>query len=388
MIWRKVKTNMDKNISHKICSRCVCDTTIKSIKFDSASECNFCKSYDYLRSFYKKEKDLQTFEKIVSNIKKEGGGKTYDCIIGLSGGTDGTYTLLLAKKNGLRPLAVHFDNGWSKNVAQKNIKKACDTLQVDLYTYVVDWEEFKDIQKSFIKAGVPDLEVPTDIGIQGVLYKIAKEEKVKYILSGANFLNEGTVPVDWSYIDGTYLKDIHKKFGTREIKSFPVCTIFDIATHTFLLGIKQIPILNYIDYSKEKAKKELEETLGWEYYGGHHFENLYTHFAVGYLAVKKFGFDRRKIFYSALIRLGEMTREEALEKIKESIPFNQTDLDYIIRKLGFSHDEFKEIIESKPKTFLEYKSSYGLLQLFGFVIKILSTLGIVSPVVYEKYIKK
>ncbi len=379
---------MNKNTSHKICSRCVCDTTIKSIKFDERGECNFCKSHDFLKSFYEKQKDLNKFEKIIASIKKAGKGKNYDCIIGISGGTDGTYTLLLAKKHGLRPLAVHFDNGWSKNVAQKNIKKACDKLNIDLYTYVVDWEEFKDIQKSFIKASVPDLEVPTDIGIQGTLYKIAREENIKYILSGANFSNEGTVPADWSYIDGTYLKDVHAKFGRRKIKSFPVCTIFDIAINTFFYGIKQIPILNYIDYSKQKAKKELEETLGWEYYGGHHFENLYTHFAVGYMAVKKFGFDRRRIFYSALIRIGEMKRDEALVALKEPVSFSQTDIDYIIRKLGFSVEEFREIMDSKTKTFREYKSSYDVLQLFGFLIKILSVFGIISPVVYEKYIKK
>lgn len=379
---------MEKNSYYKICSRCICDTTIKNISFDDKGECGLCKSHDFLRFFYEKEKNSSKFEKIISNIKKSGKGKKYDCIVGISGGTDGTYTLLLAKQKGLKPLAVHFDNGWSKTVAQKNIKNACEKLNIDLYTYVVDWEEFKDIQKSVIKAGVPDLEVPTDIGIQGALYKIAKEEKIKYILSGANFANEGTVPVDWSYIDGTYLKDIHKKFGKRKIKSFPICTVFDIAINTFLYNIKQVPILNYLDYSKEKAKKELSEVLSWEYYGGHHFENLYTHFAVGYMAVKKFGFDRRKIFYSALVRIGEMTREEALEKIQDSIPFNEADLDYVIRKLEFSKEEFQEIMNSKPKTFLEYKSSYRLLQIFSFLIKFLSALKIISPVVYEKYVKK
>lgn len=374
--------------SHKICSRCVCDTTIKSIHFDDKGECSLCKSHDALESFYKKEKEGGAFQKIVSVIKKKGQGKKYDCIIGISGGTDGTYTLLLAKKFGLRPLAVHFDNGWSKNVAQKNIKKACDILHIDLYTYVVDWEEFKDIQRAFIKAGVPDLEVPTDIGIQGTLYKIAKEEGIKYILSGANFLNEGTVPADWSYIDGTYLKDVHKKFGQKKLKSFPVCTIWDIAVNTFFRKIRQIPILNYIDYSKQKARKELEETLAWEYYGGHHFENLYTHFAVGYMAVKKFGFDRRKIFFSALIHMGEMTREEALAILKESIEFNQKDLEYTVRKLGFSHEEFERIMKSPTKTFHEYKTSYGMLQMFGLIVKILSITGVISPVIYEKYIKK
>lgn len=377
-----------KNSNYQICSRCVCDTSLKSIRFDKKGECNFCKSYDTLRDYYVKERHQGKYKKIILDIKRSGEGKPYDCIVGISGGTDGTYTLMLAKKEGLRPLAVHFDNGWSKDVAQKNIKKACEKLGVDLYTYVVNWEEFKDLQKSFIKASVPDLEVPTDIGIQGTVYNVAKKEGIKYILTGANFTNEGTVPPEWSYIDGAYLKDVHKKFGQKKLKTFPVCTIWDIGINTLFRGIKQIPILNYTDYTKRQAREELEKELDWEYYGGHHFENIYTHFAVGYMAVEKFGFDRRKISNSALIRCGEMTREEAVRDIEKLIHFERSDVDYVIRKLGFSEEEFRNLMEMPTKTFREYKSSFRMLKVFGIVVKILVLMGMISPVVYEKYVKK
>ena len=231
---------------------------------------------------------------------------------------DSTYTLYLAKQLGLRPLAVHFDNGWNSDTAVTNIKNATSKLDVDLHTCVIDWEEFKDLQKSFLKASVPCIEVPTDVAIHGTLFKTAKEEKVKYILGGQSFMTEGTVPREWSYIDGTYIKSVHKLFGRVPLKSYNNATIYQIAYYLFVKRIKQIPFLNYVDYSKEKAKEILEKELGWKYYGGHHYENIYSHFAFGWYLYHKFGIDKRKVSFSAQIRSGKMTRQVALAKMNEN----------------------------------------------------------------------
>lgn len=205
------------NSDLKFCKRCGFDTTISSIKFDENGMCNFCKSHDLLMEFY--PRDEKVLEKrrneLVNKILNSGKKRQYDCIVGVSGGTDSIYTLYMAKKEGLSPLAVHFDNGWNTDIAVKNIENATTKLDVDLYTYVVDWEEFKSLQKAFLKASTPDIEVPTDVAIHGALYKLASKEKIKYILGGQNFMSEGTVPREWSYIDGTFVNSINKLYGEK-----------------------------------------------------------------------------------------------------------------------------------------------------------------------------
>lgn len=371
-----------------ICSRCVCDTTIPGIRFDDRGVCNFCKSHDLLLQYYPQdETDRQhLLNELVDRIKQRGKKKKYDCIVGVSGGTDSTYTLYMTKKLGLRPLAVHFDNGWDTVTAVTNIKNATSKLDIDLYTYVVDWEEFKNLQVAFLKASVPGIEVPTDVAIHGALYRAAIKEGVKYILGGQSFMTEGTVPRDWSYIDGTYVKSVHRKYGTVPLKTFPNATIYQIAYYTFIKNIKQIPLLNYIRYSKEEAREILQKELDWTYYGGHHYESVYTHFSSAWFLYRKFNIDKRKISLSGPVRMGHMLRREALEDLGHPPPIDQEIAGYCIKKLGLTQKEFDEIMALPPKTFHDYHTSYPLLQKCRFLLRMAAKLKFITPVLYEKYV--
>lgn len=372
----------------RVCSRCVLDTTIKSIRFNDKGECNFCESHDRLLTYYPQDAKVkkQRLDELVAKIKLAGKGKDHDCILGVSGGTDSTYSLYMAVQLGLRPLAVHFDNGWSSDIAVSNIKKACSKLKIDLHTYVVNWEEFKNIQIAFLKASVPCIEVPTDSAISGTLYRQAKQEGIKYILSGISFVTEGTVPREWSFIDGTYIKNINKTFGKVPIQSYPLLTMFDLFRYTFVDGIIHIPFLNYFDYSKQQAKDILEKELDWKYYGGHHYENIYSHFAFGWYLLQKFNIDKRKITLAAQVRMGHVTREEALKILSTPPEVKKETIEYVITKLGLKSEEFNELLTLPPKTFLDYPTSYPLLKRFSFVMKLAVKLNLVTPVAYEKFV--
>ncbi len=359
----------------KICARCVMDSDVIGIRFDDKGICNYCKIYDQWNKNFpinkESEKKLKT---IIEKIKKNGKNKKYDCIVGVSGGLDSTYTLYYAKKKGLRPLAVHIDNGWNTELSVNNIKNAVSKLGVDLYTRVLDWEEFKDLQVSFLKASVPDAEIPTDIAIRSVLYKAAAKEKVKYILTGVSFRTEGKIPQSWTYLDGRYIKDVQKKFGTKKLKDFPNFTLLDRIYYKNIRRIKRVNLLYYMDYSKEKVQKLLMKELGWRPYPGKHYESIYTRFIQAYLLPKKFNIDKRKVHFSALINSGQMTREEALEKLKEP-PYPEDkmeeDLEYVIKKLDLTREEFEEIYNRSPKTFLDYSTSYSLIKLFRIPLKLM-----------------
>lgn len=366
------------------CTRCLCDTTIPHLRFDESGVCNLCQSHDKLAAHYLRDRE-DKFKKLIGAIKKAGIAKKYDCIIGVSGGTDSMYTLFLAKQQGLRPLAIHFDNGWDKDVAVQNIKKVCDSLQIDLYTYVVNWEEFKNLQIAFLKASVPDIEVPTDIAIHGTLYAMARKYDISYILGGQCFFAEGTVPSDWSFIDGTYVKDIQKKFGTRPLKTYPLITVWQIAWNTIVRGIKQIPILNYVPYTKDAARQILKKEFGWFDYGGHHYENTYSHFAFGYYSLEKFGIDKRKISLSGPIRSGTLDRYEAHKQlaVKPTVP--EEYIEYVIKKLSLTKEQFDAILKQPNKSFRDYRTSYQWLRLLRPIIGLAASAGLISRVVYEKF---
>jgi N-acetyl sugar amidotransferase len=364
------------------------DTTVNGIQFDVNGVCNFCNSHDKLLEYYKQDEIIrkESFGKLIEQIKKTGKDQKYDCIVGISGGTDSTYTLYMAVKNGLRPLAVYFDNGWGSEIAVQNIKNATKKLNVDLFTYVVDWEEFRELQIAFLKASVPCVEVPTDVAISATLYNLAKKENVKYVLSGASFITEGTVPKDWSYIDGTYVKSVNKLFGKSKLISYPNLTIYQIFIYTFLNGIKQIPFTNFFYYDKNDARKILETELDWQYYGGHHYENIYSYWAFGWYTYHKFGIDKRKVSLSGPVRMGRLSKEVALKQISEPPPVNEDTTKYVIKKLGLSETEFEEIMNAPIKSFRDYKTSYNMILKFKFLIKFLTDRKILSPVVYEKFL--
>lgn len=371
-------------MENQVCNRCVLDTTVPEIVFNSDGVCQYCSIYDEMDKKYPINKQL--FNLYINKIKKDGKNKKYDCIVGVSGGTDSSYTLYLAKQNNLRPLAVHFDCGWNSKVAVENIKKLCKKLDVDLFTYVVNWEEFKELQKSFLFASTPDADIPTDIGILGTLFRTAKKERIKYILNGHSFRTEGIAPIGWTYYDGYYLKKIQKKFGKKKLKTFPNFTIYDFVKYNFIKKIKVIQILNYIEYSKKNAKELLKKEFDWKDSGGHHHECVYTHFFQSYYLPEKFNIDKRKTEFSAKILSKQITRKEALLYINNNTyPKDLEVIKYTKNKLEISEADFNNIMKNKVKSFMDYPSYVSLFKTFKFFIKLMYKLKLIPDIVYLKY---
>lgn len=373
--------------TNKICTRCVMDDTVKGITFDENGECTFCKIHDDLeKKFPLNEETPKRLKQLVEKIKRDGEGKTYDCIVGVSGGRDSTFTLYNAVKLGLRPLAVHFDNGWNSEIAVQNIKRATDILKVDLHTHVADWEEFKDLQRSFLFASVPDAEVPTDWVIFSVLFGEAARYNVKFIVHGHSFRTEGTTPLSWTYMDGKYVQDVQEKFGKLKLKSFPNMKMSKYIYYSLVKKINQLRILYYFHYNEKEVLKVLENELGWKNYGDKHHESKYTAFFQAYILTRKFNIDKRKLHYSAKVRNNQLTRAEALEVIK-SDPYNGgiESLDYCLKKLDLTYADFNKIMGETPKSFMDYKSYFPLIKTFKKPISWGNKIGIVPDTVYKKY---
>jgi N-acetyl sugar amidotransferase len=363
------------------------DDTVPGITFDENGICPFCKIHDEIQRKYPlNEYSEAQLRNLADRISRDGKGKKYDCIVGISGGRDSTYTLYNTVKLGLRPLVVHFDNGWNSELAVQNIKNATKILGVDLYTHVADWEEFKDLQRAFLKASVSDAEVPTDWVIFSVLFKIASREKVKYIIHGHSFRTEGTTPLTWTYMDGRYVNCIHKIFGSRKIKSFPIMGILNYLYYTLIRGISQERILYHINYDEKEVMKLITEELNWLDYGGKHHESKYTAFFQGYILTRKFNIDKRKLHYSALIRSGQMARVDALAKV-QSDPYSggMELLEYCLKKLDFTNEEFSQIMNELPKSFMDYKSYFSFVKRMKKPIRWATKMGIVPETVYLKY---
>lgn len=330
------------------------------IYFDEQGVCNYCHRYDELVDQHIVKGDrTESLQALIADMKKHRNKNGYDCIIGISGGVDSCYAAYLAKKNGLNPLLFHLDNGWNSSLASQNIHSTAKKLDIDLYTHVVDWEEFKDIQLSFIKASVVDIELVTDFAIIAGMYNLAYKQNLKYVISGHNVSSEGALPQQWIHwkTDFLNIKAIHKKFGKRKIKTFPKMGYFKKAFYVQFKKIKIVPFLNYFDYDKEKAKQILIDEIGWVDYGAKHYESIFTRFYQAYILPKKFGVDKRKAHLSALICAGQVSREEALEKIKEKpyeYPGVKEDKEYVLKKFGFTEAEFDRIMAEKPKKHTDY----------------------------------
>ena len=348
------------------CSKCVLDTNGNSeIFFDNNGVCNYCHEYiEKAKSrLISPEKRKSELKKIVSEIKSNPGKSDYDCIIGVSGGVDSTFTAHLVKKLGLNPLAVHFDNGWNSELAVHNIEKTLKNLNIDLYTYVVNWEEFRDLQLSFLKSSTPDGEIPTDHAILSTLYKIASAYNVKYIVSGNNFKNEGVMPLKWAYghIDWKYIKNIQKRFGEKKLKTYPYFNLKKFLWYTIIKKIKMVSILNYIDYDKDDAMQILENDLGWEYYGGKHYESNYTKFFQGVILPEKFKIEKRKLHLSAQILSNQISKNDAILLLKEPIYPKDSlahDKEYIIKKLEIDEAKYDKIMKDDIKFFKDYPNNY------------------------------
>jgi N-acetyl sugar amidotransferase len=370
-----------------VCSRCLLDTTVPEIRFDSDGVCQYCKIHDVQEKKYPLGPEGKAnLDKVLERIRAKGKGRQYDCIIGVSGGTDSTYMLLLAKKYGLRPLAVHFDNGWNSEIAVGNIKRAIDKLGIDLYTVVADWNEFKDLQKAFLRASVPDAEVPTDYAIYSVLFDVASKKGIKFVLQGHSFRAEGTSPIGWTYMDGRYIRSVHSRYGTGKIKSFPVLSLSQLLYKIFVKRIKEVRLLEYVEYNKREVKTILKKELDWVDYGGHHHESNYTRFFQSYMLPKKFGIDKRKTEFSAWVRSGHMKREDALAALKsEEYPYSDEDVRYMLKKLDLSEEEFSAMMKAPVKSFRDYPTYQPLIRAMRWPIKMASKMGLVPEILYLKY---
>jgi len=323
----------------------------------------------------------KALDALVERMRVDGEGREYDCIIGVSGGVDSTYVAYLVKQLGLRPLAVHLDNGWNSELAVKNIERVLKTLGIDLYTYVIDWEEFKDLQVAFLKASTPDGEIPTDHAIFSLLWREAAHRGVKYIISGMNFTTESISVPDWAYghSDWRYIKDVHGKFGKAKLRTYPRFSLLYLLYVNFVRRVRTVSILNYIDYDKNEAMKLLTDKLGWEYYGGKHHESIYTRFFQGYILPKKFGIDKRYGHLSDLINAGQLSREAALQEVKAP-PYPEyqqaEDLEYVTKKLGLRGGAFDDIMALPCKTFREYRNSYSVVEFMKSIATRLRRVGL------------
>lgn len=369
----------------EICTKCVMDRTDPDISFDEHGVCNHCKRYDDELSsrVFTAEEGKKELSRLVSRIKRDGAGSDYDCIIGVSGGVDSTYVAWLVKDLGLRPLAIHFDNGWNSELAVKNIEKVLKSLEIELYTYVIDWPEFKDLQLSFLRSDTPDGEVPTDHAINALLFRQAEKRNIKYIINGLNFKSESMKVEKWAYghADWRYIKNIHKIFGKKTLKNYPHFSLFDLFKFVVLRKIKVVSILNYVDYRKDEVMQFLQEQLGWVYYGGKHYESIYTRFYQSYLLPEKFNIDKRKGHLSDLIRSEQLTRVEALSELRRPTIDSETlnrDLKFVRKKLGLSEEQLTDIICQKPKYFTDYPNNSKKIYFLKRVLNKLRSKGIMN----------
>ncbi len=362
----------------KICSRCVMDTTATEITFDDKGICNFCHQYDNVttKDLYIDKGGEERLNNLIAKIKKDGKNRQYDCLIGISGGVDSSYVAYLVKKvYGLRALAIHLDNGWNSELAVANVEHIVKKLDIDLSTYVLDWKEFKDIQTSFLKASVSNVEIPTDHAIWALLIKTAAKHKIPYIIAGNNVVTESIMPESWLYgsKDSKFIKSIHKQFGKIKLKTYPSLSTFDYIDYLLVRGIRWVPILNYINFIKSDAKQLLIDELGWRDYGGKHYESIFTRFFHSYYLPVKFGYDLRKSYLSALVCSGQMSRANALEELKQA-PIDpellKQDRDYVVKKLGLTEEEFEQILANPNKDFSDYPNNDALWRNFSWLIKI------------------
>ncbi len=346
---------------YQICTRCVMDTTDLEITFDEQGHCNHCTEFIGKRAKHKyqgKESD-DAIAQIIEDMKRAGKGSDYDCVIGVSGGTDSCYAAYILKQKGLRVLAVHLDNGWNSEEAVQNVKNVARKLDIDYESYVLDWEEFKDLQLAFLKASVPEAETPTDMAIPAACHHYASKYNVKYIISGGNFATEGILPPSWHYNakDMRYFNYIQKTFGQKKLKKFPTFGFEKETYYKMVKGIKIIYLLNYVPYVKEDAMEFLKQNLDWKYYGGKHYESKYTGFIQSYYLYEKFPIDYRRATLSSQICLGDATREQALEELKTK-PYDpvkvEAEKQYIAKKLQIPLEEFERIINLPAKWYWDY----------------------------------
>lgn len=355
------------------------DTSDSAIVFDDKGVCDHCTTFykTIEPNWHTDERGRRELEILAERIQQNEKNKDFDCIIGMSGGADSSYLVYLAKeKLGLRPLVFHVDAGWNSQEAVNNIEKLVDKLGLDLYTEVIDWMEMRDLQLAFFKSGVPHVDTPQDHAFFATMYKFAEQHKIKYILTGANYSTECVRnPIEWMYYqsDSIQLRDIHGKFGSRPLKTFPTTSILKHKVWLpYVKGIRVERPLNYVPYIKEDAIRLLANKFGWQPYPQKHFESRFTKFYEGYWLLRKFGYDTRRVQYSSLILTGQMTRDEALEKLKSSPLDDETsrrEFEYVATKLGISEEELQECFDGPNRTYKDYKSQENIYMIGAKVMR-------------------
>lgn len=368
------------NFDPIVCARCIMDTSDPRITFDSRGVCDYCTNFDkeIKPHWHTDSNGSLELDVLSKKIKTNGKGKDFDCIIGLSGGLDSSYAAYIAKeKMGLRPLLFHVDAGWNTDQAVGNIEKLVDGLGCDLYTEVINWEEMKDLQVAFLRSQVPDQDTPQDTAFFSALYKFARKHKIKYVITGANYSTECCrEPEEWGAypgIDKSLILDIHRRFGEHPLDTFPLVDIFVYKIlYQKILGMKIIRPLNFVPYIKKDAEAELERLFGWQKFQHKHHESRFTRFYEDYWMPLKFGYHKRRAHFSSLIMTGQMTREQALDRISQpemDRHFLKQEFEYVAHKLDLSVSELQKLFDGENKTYRDYKNKRWMIGIGAHILR-------------------
>jgi hypothetical protein len=367
--------------------KCIYDENVAGISFDSRGVCNYCLQVSELMQQYGtgSERGIKTFENLVSTIKKKQRFKKYDCVIGVSGGTDSSYVLLRAVQMGLRPLAVHYDNTWNSAIATQNIATVTKKLNVDLLTFVVGNKEVDDIKLAFLKSGVPEFDADTDLAFVQVIRNAAAKAKTKYIFEGHSFVTEGVSPVGGNYLDGGYISDVWRKYGKLKKSSYPLMGFWVFLKWAIVYRQKFIRPLWYLDYDKENAREILQRELGWKYYGGHHLENKASTFAHTVWLPQKFGIDYRNLVLAASVRRGVLDRNDALEVYQRPVVPDKNLIKYVKKRLELSDDEFEKLMNGPKRSWMDFKNYKKRFELMRPIFYVLAKFNLIPMSFYIKY---
>ena len=381
-----------KGPSKFYCTRCLYDSTTPAIHFDDKGVCTYCKLHDEMDAANPTgPAGRKILENLAAKIRRDGRRKPYDLIVGVSGGCDSSYLLYVAKELGLRPLAVHFDNTWNSTIANENIQCVLKKLDVELYTHVVDNEEYNDIHRAFLEAGVPDIEAPTDIGLATTLYEAGAKFGVKYMFEGHSFRTEGVSPLGWLYMDGKYIESVvrqHGHYDRHRLKTFPNLTMARFMRYMLLTPVKKIRPLYWLDYHKEETKAFLTKEFGWKWYGGHHLENRFTCFYHSYFIPRRFGLDFRSLGYSALVRSGQMTREEGMKLLSVPQTFDPEIVEIVKKRLELSDAEFERLMTLPKRTYRDYPTYKRTFERMRPFFWLMAKMDLVPHSFYVKYTAK